>query len=267
MSGHVRAIIPILPVNDIASSLNYYRDVLGASNPWTDGDPPTHAGCRLDMAEIQFTLNPDLNKRSEGLSIFIFVDNIEELYADHLAKGAEVVHPLEVKPWKLKEYSVRDCNNVRLRFAQGGFLEPREEKLDGVKIVRRSLTIEELRSLMIAVRWNFDDNEEHFQKVVDEPLCTAVAEFEERCIGTGAILGHETGNYLVSNVIVHPKFQSRGVGKQIMGELDRWLTENGIPNAMVKLFTGSDRQAFYSQFGFTGPENGLVGMIKTLPKK
>lgn len=267
MSGHVRAIIPILPVTDIVDTLNFYRDVLGASNPWTDGNPPTHAGCRLDMADIQFTLNPDLSKRSEGLSIFVFVDKIEELYADHWTKGAEILEPLEVKPWNLKEYSVRDCNNVRLRFAQGGFLEPRGEKLDGVIIVRRNLTTEELRSLMTAVHWNFDDNEEHFQKVINEPLCTAVAEFEGRCIGTGAILGHETGNYLVSNVIVHPDFQSRGVGKLIMRELDSWLTEKGIPNAMVKLFTGSDRQAFYSQFGFRGPENGLVGMIKTIPKR
>jgi GNAT superfamily N-acetyltransferase/uncharacterized glyoxalase superfamily protein PhnB len=259
--------IPILPVADIVESLNFYREVLGVTNSWTHGNPPSHAGCRLGMADLQFTLNPDLCVRTSGLSLFIFVDCIEELYTNHISKGAEILEPLEVKPWNFKEYSVKDCNNVRLRFAQSGFLEPRKEKLLDVQVVRRKLTTTELRMLMTAVHWSFDDDESQLEKSVNEPLCTAVAEFEGRCIGTGAILGHQTGNYLISNVIVHPDFQSRGVGKQIMGEPDRWLAQHGIPNAMVKLFTGPDRQAFYSQFGYRGPEHGLVGMIKVLPPK
>ncbi len=266
MESRVRSITPILPVANIAETLSYYRDVLGAISDWQWGDPPTHAGCRLGSAELQFSLDPELCTASRGLSMFLNVVNIEHHYAARQAAGANIVSDLEPKPWGVKEYNVEDCNGVRLRFAEGGFLADRREKLEGVKLVRRHLSPSELKELMIAVHWTFEDNEEKLRISVEEPMCTAVAEYEGKTIGTGSILGHQSGNYLISNVIVHPDYQSQGVGKLIMQELDDWLSKNGTPGAMVKLFTGLDRQAFYGHFGFRGPDQGLVGMNKVLKK-
>ncbi len=266
MESRVRSITPILPVANIAETLSYYREVLGAISDWQWGDPPTHAGCMLGSAELQFSLDPELCTASRGLSMFLNVVNIEHHYAVRQEAGAKIVSAIEPKPWGVKEYNVLDCNGVCLRFAEGGFLADRREKLKGVKLVRRHLSPNELKDLMIAVHWGFDDDEEKLRIAAEEPICTAVAEFEGKTIGTGSILGHATGNYLISNIIVHSDYQSQGVGKQIMQELDNWLSENGIPGAMVKLFTGLDRQEFYGQFGFRGPDQGLVGMHKTLKK-
>ena len=264
MNSRVRSITPILPVADIPATLAYYRDVLGADNDWQWGDPPVHAGCMIGSAELQFSLDPDLCANCRGLSMFLNVVNIDQHYADRQKAGAAIVSELESKPWGVKEYNVEDCNGVRLRFAEGGFSEDRRSKLEGVNVLRRRLTPTELMELMISVRWSFDNDLEKLKISVEEPLCTAVAEYNGRTIGCGSILGHKSGNYLISNILVHSDFQSQGVGKMIMQNLDEWLTVFGIPGAIVKLFTGLDRQEFYGQFGFRGPDQGLVGMHKLL---
>lgn len=267
MQGRVHFLTPILPVSDIRATLQYYKGVLGAGNDWEWGEPPTHAGCTIDTASFQFSLQPDLHERSRGIEFFMQVTEVDEIYFRVVAAGATILRDIENKPWNAREFCVQDCNGYGLRYAQFGFLDARRGKIDGVTVVRRHLTPQELADLMTAVNWTFSDNPEELQISVDEPICTAAAEYGGKCIGTGSILGHKTGNYLISNVIVHPDFQSQGVGKQIMQELDNWLNENGVPGAMVKLFTGLDRQPFYGQFGFRGPELGLVGMSKNLPKK
>lgn len=266
MQGHVQKITPILPVADIDASVEYYETILGARDSWKWGEPPTHAGCVIGSANIQFSLNPALCKSSKGLSLFLWCTNVDDLYKKHLAARAKITSELESKPWGVKEYTVEDLNGIQLRFAQGGFLKERKEPIARVSIVRRPLTTDEIYELMASVHWVRSRDEDHLARVVAEPMCTVVAEIGGRAIGTAAILGHPTGNYLISNVIVHPEFQSQGVGKLLMADLDRWFEENGIPDALVKLFTGLDRQDFYAQFGFVGPELGLVGMTKKLPK-
>ena len=267
MNGHVQKITPVLPVADIDAAVEYYEIVLGATESWKSGDPPGHAGCALGSANMQFTLNRALCEGSKGFSLFLWCINVDELYQKHIKKGAKIISELEEKPWGVKEYTVEDLNGVQLRFAQGGFLKERKEPIAGVTVVRRPLTIDEIYELMLAVHWIRSHNDEHLARVVAEPMCTVVAEFEGRAIGTAAILGHPTGNYLISNVVVHPEFQSQGVGKLLMAALDGWFAENGIPDALVKLFTGLDRQDFYAQFGYAGPELGPVGMTKKVPKR
>ncbi len=120
---------------------------------------------------------------------------------------------------------------------------------------------------MVAVHWHVDSEENVANDSVEQPMCTAIAMFDCKSIRTGAILVHRAGSYLISNVLVHPDYQSEGVGKQITVNLDKRLDENGVPGAMVKLFPGIDRQAFYGQFGFPAPELNLVGVSKTLQKK
>ncbi|MBI1333888.1 MAG: GNAT family N-acetyltransferase [Armatimonadetes bacterium] len=267
MEPVANSVTPIFAVADIDATIAYYESVIGASDAWKWGDPPTYAGCRLGSVWIHFSLDPELCARAKGTSLFINVLHIESLHEMHQNLGAKIVDSFGPRPWGCREYTVEDCNGIRLRFSQSGFLDERRPTLDGVKIVTRQLQPKELLDLMIAVNWSHDDREESLRIEVEEPLFTAVAEYEDRCIGTASVLGHKNGNYLVFNVIVHPDFQSQGVGKRLMSAVDEWLTKNGIPGAMVKLFTGLDRQPFYQQFGFRGPEHGLVGMSKSIPKK
>ena len=46
--------------------------------------------------------------------------NVQATYALQQERGAEIVAPLEPKPWGVSEYVVRDLNGYRLRFAGSG---------------------------------------------------------------------------------------------------------------------------------------------------
>ena len=49
----------------------------------------------------------------------LFIDrgtDIDALYARHKAAGATIVHPIENKPWGIREYTVRDPSGYHLRF-------------------------------------------------------------------------------------------------------------------------------------------------------
>jgi Uncharacterized protein conserved in bacteria len=115
--GRITALQPILAVPDVEMALAFYRDVLGFSETWTWGEPPTHGGAGRDHARFQFTWNPERAASAAGQAYWLSVHDIDALYAFHQARGANVVSPLEPKPWGVREYTVSDLNGYLLRFA------------------------------------------------------------------------------------------------------------------------------------------------------
>src|SRR5579872_2265072 len=107
---------PILAVPDVVAATVYYRDVLGFAEVWLYGEPPSHAGANRDGVQIQFSRDPELAERAAGSWLWVRIRNVEALYAQHLAAGAEIQSPLGSKPWGVCEYTVRDLNGYRLRF-------------------------------------------------------------------------------------------------------------------------------------------------------
>jgi uncharacterized glyoxalase superfamily protein PhnB len=50
--------------------------------------------------------------------IFLWVRGIQSLYESHVASSAEIVEPLQVKPWGSLQYTIREPNGYRLKFAE-----------------------------------------------------------------------------------------------------------------------------------------------------
>ena len=121
---------PVLAVNDILETVQYWHNILGFPDKWTWGQPPNHAGVSWQGAFIQFSLNPKLASVSKGNAIFIRVRNLEALYHFHQNKRAEIVEPLENKPWGLAGYTIRDINGYYIVFA--GALISKEKKSTGI---------------------------------------------------------------------------------------------------------------------------------------
>src|SRR5215471_1435530 len=137
---------PILPVENIIETVNYWHDVLGFADKWTWGDPPNHGGVAWQGAFVQFSHNPKLAATSKGNAIFIRVRNLPSLYEFHQNKNADIVEPLENKPWGMSGYTVRDINGYYVAFA-GAPISNREkrgkESLQTVKIIPRIPTAKE----------------------------------------------------------------------------------------------------------------------------
>ncbi|MFI5130455.1 MAG: VOC family protein, partial [Chitinophagales bacterium] len=107
---------PVLAVKDVTETVMYWHNMLGFTDKWTWGEPPTYAGVFWNGASIQFSQNPKLASMSKGNSILVRVKNLESLYQFHKEKNIEIVEALENKPWGGASYTVREINGYYIIF-------------------------------------------------------------------------------------------------------------------------------------------------------
>ena len=110
--------IPFLPVNDLQETIAYYRYMLGFSKEWFWGDPPTNAGIYRDDINRGCNKIPERVKHMQGFEILVFVEGIDAVYEEHLLKGVDIISEIADKPWKVREYTVKEINGFHLRIAE-----------------------------------------------------------------------------------------------------------------------------------------------------
>ena len=253
---------PVLSVSDVLATVQYWHDVLGFAEKWTWGEPANHGGVAWQGVFVQFSLNPQLAAVSNGNSIFIRVKNLEAIYHFHQNKNAEIIEPLENKPWGMAGYTLREINGYRVIFA-GALIPDREKKsdkssLEKVKIISRIPTPKEYLDLVRGVDWSKFTNAALVEKILAAPVYAVVAEDERNnVIGCALLLSDLASFYYVKDVMVQPDWQSKGVGTLLMKEISRWLDRNAPHNAYIGLFTGENLAPFYRQFDFA-PGFGMV---------
>jgi GNAT superfamily N-acetyltransferase len=255
---------PILPVENVVETVSYWHDVLGFADKWTWGEPPNHGGVAWQGAFVQFSHNPKLAAASKGNAIFIRVKNLPSLYLFHQKKNADIVEPLENKPWGMSGYTVRDINGYYVVFA-GALISNREasakETLQNVRLVARIPTAKEYMDLVIAVGWNKYVTDNSVGKVLAAPIYSVIAQDASgKVIGCALLLSDQATFYYVKDVMVVPDWQSKGVGSMLMREISRWLERNAPENAFIGLFTGEHLAPFYKQFDFV-PAFGMLKRI------
>jgi GNAT superfamily N-acetyltransferase len=258
---------PILAVKNVSETLAYWHDVLGFPGKWTWGEPPTHGGVSWHGVFVQFSEQPKLASVSAGHSIWIRVRNLDQLYAFHREKKAEISSPLENKPWGLAEYTVRDINGYLLRFAAPAtYSTQKSEKLgEQIRIVCRKPTADEYLMLTEAVGWGKFADYTYVNSLLAPIIFSVVAENSEtgETVGCALLLGDHTSFYYVKDVMVHPRWQRKNVGTAMMQELTNWLEKNGSRHALVGLISGENLSPFYQQFGFSQ----AFAMIRRIDRK
>ena len=98
-------LVPELPVADVERAQKHYRDVLGFEIGWLHEDEI--GAVSRDEVAIFF------RKRSvpfEPAVHWVFADNIDASYEEMKSSGANIVEPLETKPWGLRQFTVRDLD-------------------------------------------------------------------------------------------------------------------------------------------------------------
>lgn len=101
-----------LPVRDVARAQNHYRDVLGFEIGWMyPGD--VIGSVHRAPAVIFFRRH---NEPFEPAVHWIFAQDVDATYAELKASGANIVEPLEKKPWGLTQFTVEDLDGHRFHF-------------------------------------------------------------------------------------------------------------------------------------------------------
>ena len=88
---------------------------------------------------------------------------------------------------------------------------------------------------------------------------------EGRAVGMGRVIGDGGCFYQVVDIAVLPAHQGKGLGKQIMSEIMRYLAEHVPATGYVSLIADGQANALYAQFGFapTAPKSIAMALRRS----
>jgi uncharacterized glyoxalase superfamily protein PhnB len=104
--------IPVVPVAPYADGVAFYRDVLGFTVLFEQGD---YAGVRRD--DIELHLNGYGGDAAGSCVVRLQVHGVDELFAA-LASRVTVDEPLETKPWGTRQFTIHDASENHLTFVE-----------------------------------------------------------------------------------------------------------------------------------------------------
>ncbi|WP_284646449.1 VOC family protein [Paenibacillus silviterrae] len=113
--GYIQCHVPVLPVLNMDDSLTFYRDVLGFEVAWVWDD---NGYAAIRCGDVELHLDVQASFQPYRVHSYLFVQNIDEIYGHHAARGVDIVTSLERKPWGVREYSFRDINGHIFKVAQ-----------------------------------------------------------------------------------------------------------------------------------------------------
>jgi len=98
--------VPELPVADVERAQQHYRDALGFKIGWLDPSKEIGAVSRDKTAIFFRKRKPPF----EPAIHWVFAPDIDATYQELLASGANIVEPLETKPWGLRQFTLQDLD-------------------------------------------------------------------------------------------------------------------------------------------------------------
>jgi uncharacterized glyoxalase superfamily protein PhnB len=104
--------VPELPVADVEKAQRYYRDTLGFEVGWLYPGKDIGAVSRGAVAIFFRRREPPF----EPAVHWVFADDVDATYAELQSSGANIVEPLERKPWGLRQFTVADLDGNRFYF-------------------------------------------------------------------------------------------------------------------------------------------------------
>jgi uncharacterized glyoxalase superfamily protein PhnB len=106
----------VLTVRDIAASIAYYRDALGFAVTFEYGQPTFYAClCRDEAALHLIAANETKREPGQG-ALCIFVEDVDALYAELVARNAKVVKPPQDYDYGMRDFDVVDLDGNQIFF-------------------------------------------------------------------------------------------------------------------------------------------------------
>lgn len=124
--------------------------------------------------------------------------------------------------------------------------------------IERKPTPEELEGLRKAVNWGIPDRES-LEIGLKNSLFGVCAFIEGNVIGTARIVGDGKTCFYIQDVIVHPAYQRKGVGTEMMKKVMNYISDNACKGAVVGLMSAKGKEEFYNKYGFWKRPNDHFG--------
>lgn len=120
-----KLIAPSFVVRDVVATAEYYRDVLGFEILGYFNEPPVFAMVGRGGVEIHFgkadaePQRSNIELRRISCDAYIWVDDVEALFKEYTASGADIIAAPTLRVYDCLEMEVRDCNGFKLVFSHG----------------------------------------------------------------------------------------------------------------------------------------------------
>jgi aralkylamine N-acetyltransferase len=126
----------------------------------------------------------------------------------------------------------------------------------------RDIDLYELEELCDSVGWSRRPIRKVRKAIEHSFVVISVREYRggfNRLIGFARATSDHAFNATVWDVVVHPEFQGKGLGKALMEEVVKELRRADISN--ISLFADAHVVDFYRQIGFNADPEGIKGMF------
>ena len=113
----IESVSPILSVNDLAKSIDFYRHTLGFDLAWSWGEPPDIAAVCRDNVEI--TLTQRAGAKPVGAAhVYLGVSDIDNYYAALVDAGVTIIVPIEDRLYGMRDFRIADPSGNELSIGQ-----------------------------------------------------------------------------------------------------------------------------------------------------
>jgi DNA-binding transcriptional MerR regulator len=111
-------LMPRLPVTDMDRSIAYYQEALGFRLAWRTADDSLAA---LASGEIEMMLLVPWTGDSPppSQSAYVYVEDPDALCAEYQQAGADIVDPVDSRPYGMRDFVVRDPDGHRFTLGRG----------------------------------------------------------------------------------------------------------------------------------------------------
>ena len=104
-------LVPELPVADVERAQQHYRNAFGFEIGWLDPDGIGAVSRGQAVIFLRKTIPP-----FAPAVHWVFADDLNATYNELRSLGANIVDPLEKKPWGLRQFTVEDIDGNRFHF-------------------------------------------------------------------------------------------------------------------------------------------------------
>jgi len=134
-----------------------------------------------------------------------------------------------------------------------------------ITIVERKPTVAEYESIVASVGFRGHDHAA-VEIALNNTVFSVCAVEEQEIVGVGRIVGDGAISFLLTNIMVRPSHQRRGIGTRIVQSLCGLMETLPYKNIVLEVVALPELQKFYERVGFKASRNAPPGMVRWFTK-
>ena len=123
---HFFGVVPVLLVDDVLATVEYYRDSLGFEPDFMFEDPPTYASVSREDAIINFSLSNPPGRRNSiaaagpgnGTDLYIVVKDVDDIHTEFQLQGVDILLEPDDSSYGMREFKIQDMNGYQIIFGE-----------------------------------------------------------------------------------------------------------------------------------------------------